>query len=199
MFGFPELRLESFSGGKRGELAMCREKSKKKCPCSKKKKRKLCREDKRVKAREPFFAPLASCVCPDPCDGILRAGDCCIPYSSVACRNPFNLRLAGLNQNLNFQLFRMEGCKVSIEYECQGSNDEVVGTVCGIGTDYIGVRKANGVVSTILKERICKIEWKDSCCNPCGCRGRHDCDCGGEGNGRCDDCDCGCHDGAHHT
>ena len=160
--------------------------SKKKCTCSKKKKRKACREHKRAIRCESTVAPLAYCVHPDPCDGILQAGGCRIPYSSVACRNPFNLRLAELNRNLNFQLFRMEGCKVSIEYECQGSNDEVVGTICGIGTDYIQVRKANGVVSTILKERICKIEWKDPGCNPCACRGSQD-------------CGCGCHEAAHHS
>jgi len=122
--------------------------------------------------------------CIEPIDGVLRFGDCCVPYSSVCCNRPFNLRLAELNQNLNFQLFGMRGCKVRVEYECQGSNDEVTGTVCEIGTDFLAVKKESGVVVTILKERICKIEWKDSCCHPCDGEHTHDghcgCGCGGE-------------------
>lgn len=130
--------------------------------------------DHRFEHRESISAPSTSGAHLDSYDGILQVGNCRIPYSSVQCHNPFNLRLAELNQNLNFQLFRMEGCKVTIEYECQGSNDQVAGTICDIGTDYIAAKKGNGVVSTILKERVCKIEWKDPCCNPCSCHGHQD-------------------------
>ena len=123
----------------------------------------------------------------DRVDGELHAGGCCIPFSSEKCLNPFNLRLAQLNQNLNFQLFGMKGCRVEIEYECRGGNDEVKGVVCDVGTDFISVLKDNGVVATILKERICKIDWKDSCCNPCDCRCHHG---HGGGHGHCRDCGC---------
>ena len=130
--------------------------------------------------------------CEEPCDGVLVFKNCCIPFTSTRCNNPFNLRLAGLNQNLNFQLFGMKGCRVEIEYECQGTNEEVKGIICDIGTDFIAVMRDNGVVSTILKERICKIEWKDPCCNPCSCQchGDHDV------HGHCQDC--GCFDNHHH-
>ncbi|HZG83486.1 hypothetical protein [Paenibacillus sp.] len=123
----------------------------------------------------------------DRIDGELHAGGCCIPFSSEKCLNPFHLRLGQLNQNLNFQLFGLKGCRVEVEYECRGGNDEVKGVVCDVGTDFISVLKDNGVVATILKERICKIDWKDSCCNPCSCRCHHGHD---GGHGRCKECGC---------
>lgn len=126
---------------------------------------------------------------PEPfeCDGFFVAKDCLIPISSVHCENPFNLRLAQLNQNLNFQLFAMKGSRVEIEFECQGGNDIVKGVICNIGTDFIDVLRDSGVVATILKERICRIDWKDRCFNPCSCSCHHD----GHFHGHCEKC--GCH------
>lgn len=150
----------------------CKEKCK--CDCYAKKLRELKKELrlikcelKKIKCTECSEQPHHECH--DHCDGVFVFKDCSIPFTSARCNNPFNLRLAGLNQNLNFQLMGTKGCQVEIEYECQGTNGEVKGTVCNIGTDFIDVKSSNGVVSTILKERICKINWKDPCCNPCSC------------------------------
>ncbi|MCM3782129.1 hypothetical protein M3231_04035 [Neobacillus mesonae] len=69
------------------------------------------------------------------------------------------LRLAGLNTNLNFELLRNEGKPVIIEVVSGEKIEKIQGTLCQIGTNYVDIRKADGKVVTILQDSIHKIEW----------------------------------------
>lgn len=103
---------------------------------------------------------------------------CCSPHHKHSCDcrhhcrechcSPFHLRLAGLQGNLNFQLFRFKGCPVTIELECkEGKINEVKGKICNVGTDFVDILQDNKTVVTVLLNRICKITWPNKDCSPC--------------------------------
>ncbi|HZG73287.1 MAG TPA: hypothetical protein VEY51_17255 [Chondromyces sp.] len=115
--------------------------------------------------------------------------ECSVPFIASPfnfCINNFRLNFNGLNGNLAFQLFRFKGCEVKVVFECAGEKEEVEGTICNVGTNFVDIIKHNKTVVTILIQRICNIVWEDKHCNPCPCCD-HDC---GHDHGDCD-CDCG--------
>lgn len=69
------------------------------------------------------------------------------------------LRLAGMNNNLNFELFRHRGNRVIIEVTSGDKNEKIRGILCDVGTDYVDIKKSSGRVITILQSNIQKIEW----------------------------------------
>lgn len=112
-----------------------------------------------------------SCCHDTPChDGRLISQNCCLPVTCsplLICDDRIRVRVAGLNANLNFQLFRLKGCPVEVEYDCTGSGGSVQGTICGVGTNFVDILLNNGTVVTLLLDRICRINWTDPNCNPC--------------------------------
>lgn len=80
------------------------------------------------------------------------------------CDDRIQLKLAGLTGNLNFQLFRQTGCRVIVEVECGEKKSLVRGTVCNVGTDFLDIRKKDGKVMTILRDRISRMKWLDRDC-----------------------------------
>ena len=99
------------------------------------------------------------------CPRIPERNNLCPPIP--VCNDPLNLRLAGLTGNLNFQLFRLKGCPVSIRIDCSGDTEIINGVICNVGTDFVDVRKKDNTVVTVITERICRINWPDPKCNPC--------------------------------
>ncbi|MEY8745534.1 hypothetical protein AB9M62_40485 [Bacillales bacterium AN1005] len=69
------------------------------------------------------------------------------------------LRLAGINNNLNFELFRHKGNRIIIEVSSGEKTEKIRGVLCDVGTDYVDIKKANGRVVTLLQSNIIKIEW----------------------------------------
>ncbi|WP_454193384.1 hypothetical protein [Paenibacillus sp. Marseille-Q7038] len=69
------------------------------------------------------------------------------------------LRLAGLNHGLNFELFRHIGNVVVIEVVSGEKVEKIRGVLSQVGTDYVDIKKADGKVVTILQQHIHKIEW----------------------------------------
>lgn len=69
------------------------------------------------------------------------------------------LRLAGINNNLNFELFRHRGNRVIIEVSSGDKTEKIRGVLCNVGTDYVDIKRSNGRVNTILQSNIQKIEW----------------------------------------
>lgn len=69
------------------------------------------------------------------------------------------LRLAGLNHGLNFELFRHIGNVVIIEVVSGEKVEKIRGVLSQVGTDYVDIKKADGKVVTILQQHIHKIEW----------------------------------------
>lgn len=105
------------------------------------------------------------------CEGFFVNGSCNIPTTfpnQHSCYNDlFHLKLAGLDGNLHFVLFSKKGCCADVHIECAGNKETITGRVCDVGTDFITVVKDDQTTVTILKERICTIFWKDSCCKHC--------------------------------
>lgn len=91
----------------------------------------------------------------------------CTPICVPDCNRLLQISLAGISDTFGFILFRMIGCRLKVDVECAGKKNHIVGTLCNAGTDFIDIRKANGRVVTILRDRVDKIEWLDKKCNPC--------------------------------
>ncbi|MFI2859158.1 hypothetical protein ACH6EH_18840 [Paenibacillus sp. JSM ZJ436] len=71
------------------------------------------------------------------------------------------LRLAGINSNLNFELFRHKGSMVIIEVVSGEKSENIRGFLSQVGTDYVDIKKSDGKVVTILQSQILKIVWLD--------------------------------------
>ncbi|MBZ4687108.1 MAG: hypothetical protein PWQ96_351 [Clostridia bacterium] len=107
---------------------------------------------------------------PSACDGFLVHKVCCVPFSCppVICDERIHLKLSGLTGNLNFQLFRLKGCKVEIELDCPADGkSKVEGIICNVGTNFVDIKLEDNTVITVLIEKIRLIKWTDPQCNPC--------------------------------
>jgi len=97
----------------------------------------------------------------------------CLPNFICCCTPcfPFQIRLAGLQGNLAFELFRLKGCNVIVHLDCPGNAPKTVeGKICNVGIDFVDILQKSGCTSTVvtvLIQRICKITWPDHNCNPC--------------------------------
>ena len=100
------------------------------------------------------------------CNDFFFVDHCCGPKAfshNHCCDDRFHLHLAGLTGNLNFHLFRKQGCCAKVEFECSSETQTVVGRVCDIGTDFLDILKDDKTILTIMKEKICSIHWLDKC------------------------------------
>lgn len=115
------------------------------------------------------------CCFRDRCDH----KNCCFDHKDHCCP-PFHINLGGLEGNLNFQLFRLKGCMVTIHFDCGGSSESITGRICSVGTDFVSLLEdipgpsESKKVTTIMIQKICKLEWDKRCCSPCR---KRDCDC----------------------
>ncbi|WP_281883470.1 hypothetical protein [Paenibacillus sp. YYML68] len=91
---------------------------------------------------------------------------CRIPSTINVCDNQVRLRLAGLTGNLNFQLLRAKGCRVTIEFEGAQGQTEVSGEIASVGTDYVDIAQVDRTVVTIMQSRIIAVRWDDPSCRP---------------------------------
>lgn len=78
----------------------------------------------------------------------------CSQYPCIGCDKFFVLNLAGLTDNINYQLLRYKGQKAEIETvfctkEC--------GVIWNFGIDFIEIKEKDGAFVTILKDKISKI------------------------------------------
>lgn len=78
----------------------------------------------------------------------------CVKYPISFCDNFFTINLAGLTENLSFQLFKLKGHKVEIE-TILGTQEH--GVICNFGIDFIEIKKSDGTVVLILRDKISKI------------------------------------------
>ncbi|WP_128102313.1 hypothetical protein [Paenibacillus sp. DCT19] len=98
------------------------------------------------------------CACHQPISKhILHRNKCFQVIDGV--KPLIKLRLAGINNNLNFELFRHKGNRVIIEVSSGEKSEKIRGVLLNVGTDYVDIKKANGRVITILQSNIQKIEW----------------------------------------
>jgi len=107
---------------------------------------------------------------PSACDGFLVHKACCVPISCppVICDERIHLKLSGLTGNLNFQLFRLKGCRVKIELDCPADGkSKVEGNICNVGTNFVDIKLKDNTIITVLVEKIRFIKWTDPKCNPC--------------------------------
>lgn len=89
----------------------------------------------------------------------------CTPVCVPDCNKLLQISLAGKSDTFGFTLIRMIGCRLKVDMECAGKTSRIVGVLCNTGTDFIDIRKANGRVVTVLRDKIDKIEWLDKNCN----------------------------------
>ena len=98
-----------------------------------------------------------------------RKDGCRIPVSFPCCdcNDPFRLNLAGLTENFNFQLLRSEGCDVEIDITFGATENKERGKIYNVGIDFIDLKKENGSIVTILKDKVSQIRWLDDECDSC--------------------------------
>jgi len=100
------------------------------------------------------------------CNDFFFVDHCCGPKAfshNNHCNDRFHLHLAGLTGNLNFHLFRKQGCCAKVEFECSSETQTVEGRVCDIGVDFLDILKDDKTTLTIMKQKICSIHWLDKC------------------------------------
>lgn len=87
----------------------------------------------------------------------LRKGSCKIPVQIPCpdCNDFFDINLAGLTENLNFQLLRFEDSDIEIDT----ASGSVKGRICKVGIDFIEIKEKDGIIVTILKDKIIQIRW----------------------------------------
>ena len=92
-----------------------------------------------------------------------------IPVHLPCCHgnDDFRLNLAGLTGNVNFKLSSFVGCDVEINTTFGTTKMKERGKICGVGIDFIDLKNENGMVVTILKDRVSQIRWLDDDCHPC--------------------------------
>lgn len=96
------------------------------------------------------------------CDSIQKnkkRGKKCVTSTLSFCDNFFIISLAGLTENLNFQLLKHKGCEVEIE-TIFGTKE--CGVIYSFGIDYIEIKRSDGTVILFLKDKINKIHLIDN-------------------------------------
>lgn len=80
-------------------------------------------------------------------------------FDCVDCGHFFEINLAGLTDSMNFKLIELKGHEVEIETTLCAEDNKIKGEIHNIGIDYIDLLKENGVIVTILKDKISQIHW----------------------------------------
>ena len=88
-------------------------------------------------------------------------GGCSIPYQVPYhhCGDHFRINLAGLTDNLNFQLLKMDKC----ELEIVTTDGTESGKTYNAGIDFIEIRNDEDQIITILKDKINRISRVKDC------------------------------------
>ncbi|WP_144549568.1 hypothetical protein [Peribacillus simplex] len=99
-------------------------------------------------------------------DTHFKKDGCKIHAKFTSCRddNTLCLNLAGLTENLNFQLVRFKDCVVEIDTIFGVAENKVRGKICNVGIDFLEIKKENGTIVTILKDKVSQIRWLDEKC-----------------------------------
>lgn len=90
----------------------------------------------------------------------------CVKYSLSFCDDFFTINLAGLTENLSFQLLKFKGHEVEIE-TISGTLEH--GVICNFGIDFIEIRKRDCTDVLILRDKISKIYLLDDKCCTTSC------------------------------
>lgn len=90
----------------------------------------------------------------------------CVKYPLSFCDNFFTINLAGLTENLSFRLSNLKGHSVEIE-TIPGTLEH--GVICNFGIDFIEIKKKDGTVVFILRDKISKIYLHVEKCNTTSC------------------------------
>ena len=100
------------------------------------------------------------------------------------CKDFFRINPAGLNNHLNHKLLKFEDCPLEIVTDLGWRKR---GKTHDIGIDFVDILSKNGLVFTVLKDKIDHICWASKDCKPHHhkCRKHDDCK---------KDCDCRKHD-----
>ncbi len=103
------------------------------------------------------------------CDTYFRKEKRIIPVSFPCCDcdDRVRLNLAGLTGNLNFQLLKSVGCDVEIDTTISAGENKERGKIYNVGIDFIELKKENGTLVTILKDKVSQIHWLDDECHSC--------------------------------
>ena len=90
----------------------------------------------------------------------------CVKYPLSFCDHFFTINIAGLTENLSFQLLKLKGQRVEIEM-LSGKHEH--GVVCNFGIDFIEIKKKDGTVVLILRDKISKIYIQAENCSNISC------------------------------
>lgn len=90
----------------------------------------------------------------------------CVKYPLSFCDNFFTINLAGLTENLSFKLSKLKGHTAEIETI---SGQQEHGVICNFGIDFIEIKKKNGTVVFILRDKISKIYLHVGNCSTLSC------------------------------
>ena len=104
-------------------------------------------------------------------------------------RESISINAAGVNNELNHKLLEFKECPLEIITD---SGWRKQGETHDIGIDYVDILATNGLVYTVLKDKIDHISWLNKDCKPHhhDCRNHHEC-----GKGCCRKaCDCRKHE-----
>jgi len=75
------------------------------------------------------------------------------------CGDFFEINLAGLTDNLNFELVKFKGQEVEIETTLCSEENKISGKIYNVGIDFIELLNDHGRIVTILKDKISHIHW----------------------------------------
>ena len=75
------------------------------------------------------------------------------------CGDFFEINLAGLTDNLNFELVKCKGQEVEIETTFCSEENKISGKIYNVGIDFIELLNDHGRIVTILKDKISHIHW----------------------------------------
>jgi hypothetical protein len=99
-------------------------------------------------------------------DHYLIKEGCKIPayFPQCDCNHLIEINLAGLTGNLNFLLLKFEGNDVEIDTILGDEIKKERGKIYNVGIDFIELKTENGMIVSILKDKIGQIRWlKDEC------------------------------------
>lgn len=80
------------------------------------------------------------------------------------CHDFFNINFAGLRDNLNFKLLENYKCRLSVELV---AGRPIKGKTCNVGIDFIDIKRDDGKIVTILKDKVSHIVWDNKRCPRC--------------------------------
>ena len=131
------------------------------------------------------------------CKRRIRENRRTVRMANENCKDSISINAAGVNNQLNQKLLEFKECPLEIVTDLGWRKQ---GKTQDIGIDYVDILATNGLVYTVLKDKIAHICWLKKDCKPHhhNCRNHHDCekgccrkDCRCQKHGECEkDCHC---------